>query len=130
LGLLFLVISLSPVYVKSLEEKFVGLSVPSYKLKQWFDRDKTVFFDCEKADKSVCLRHILEKTDIPEFAVFFIVKENATYSFMDVKFRNLGTETLEHFIERYERQLKSMTKLSLQSRKIEYVEIVGFSYEL
>ena len=89
-----------------------------------------IFFDCEKGDKMACLRHILEKTNIPYFAVFFIVKENATYGFMDVKYRKLGKETLEHFIKRYEQQLKSMTKMSLQPRKMEYVELVGFSYEL
>jgi hypothetical protein len=125
-----LVISSSTGYVKSLEEKFVGLSVPSYKLRKWFDKDKLIFFDCEKGDKSACLSHLLEKTNIPYFAVFFIVKENVTYSFMDVKYRNLGKETLEHFIKRYEQQLKSMTKMSLQPRKMEYVELVGFSYEL
>jgi hypothetical protein len=123
-------ISLTADYVKSLEEKNVGLSVPYYKLKEWFAKNKKIFFDCEKPDKSSCLQLILEKSDISAFKIFFIVKENESYRLMDVSFRNLGKETLEHFIERYERQLKSMTKLGLQSRKIEYVETVGYSYEV
>jgi hypothetical protein len=123
-------VSLTTDYVKSLEEKYAGLSVPSYKLKEWFAKNKKVFFDCEKPDKSVCLELILGKIDISAFKVFFVVKENGSYRFMDVRFRSLGKETLGHFIGRYERQLESMTKLSLQSRNIEYVETVGYSYEL
>ena len=129
-GLLFLVISPSITYTKSLEKKYSGLSVPRYKLMEWYDDEKQVFFDCDKADKNACLAKILEKTDIPEFVVFFIAKENDAYSFMDVTYRNLGKETLNHFITRYEKQLMNMTKMSLQLRKIEYVQNVGFSYEL
>ena len=123
-------ISLTVDYVKSLEEKHDGLSVPYYQLKEWFAKKQKIFFDCEKTDKLICLEPILEKTDFSAFKVFFVVKENGSYRFMDVRFRNLGKETLEHFIERYEHQLESMTKLSLQSRKIEYVETVGYSYEV
>ncbi|MEJ2241396.1 MAG: hypothetical protein P8Y18_04560 [Candidatus Bathyarchaeota archaeon] len=70
-----------------------------------------------------------EKTDISYFIVFFIVKKEDSYSFMDVNYRRLGKETLEHFINRYESQLKSMTQLSLKPRNIEYVETIGYSYE-
>jgi hypothetical protein len=128
-GLLFLVISSSITYAKSLEKKYSGLSVPRYKLMEWYDDEKQVFFDCNKADKNACLAKILEKTDIPEFVVFFIAKENGAYSFTDVSYRNLGKETLNHFVTRYEKQLMNMTKMSLQLRKIEYVQNVGFSYE-
>lgn len=124
-----LVISLTNDYVKSLEKEFAGLSVPSYKLKEWFAKSTKIFFDCKKPNKSICLKHFLEKSDISAFTVFSIVRENEICSFMDVRFRNLGKETLKHFIERYEHQLKSMTKLSLQSRKIEYIKTVGYSYE-
>jgi len=128
-GLLFLVISPSIAYAKSLEKKYSGLSVPRYKLKEGYDDEMQVFFDCEKADKTAYLEKILAKTDIPEFVVFFIVKENGAYRFMDVTYRNLGKETLTHFITRYKKQLMSMTKMSLQPRKIDYVQNVGFSYE-
>jgi hypothetical protein len=124
-----LVIAPSIMYKKSLEKKYSGLSVPSYKLMEWYDDEKQVFFDCKKADKNACLAKILEKTDIPDFVVFFIAKENDAYTFMDVTYRNLGKETLNHFINRYEKQLMNMTKMSLQLRKIEYVQNVGFSYE-
>jgi hypothetical protein len=96
---------------------------------EWHDDEKQVFFDCNKADKNACLAKILEMTDIPEFVVFFIAKENDVYSFTDVTFRNLGKETLNHFVTRYRKQLMNMTKMSLQLRKIEYVQNVGFSYE-
>jgi hypothetical protein len=48
---------------------------------------------------------------------------------MDVNYRNLGKETLKHFIKRYDSQLKSMTQLSLKPRKIDYIETAGFSYQ-
>jgi hypothetical protein len=116
-------------YVKSLEKKFSGLSVPSYKLKELFTKKLKIFFHCEKSDKSHCLYKILEKTDLTYFQVFFIAKTEESYKFMDVNYRNLGKETLEHFIKRYESQLKSMTQLSLKPRKIDYIETVGFSYQ-
>jgi phosphopentomutase len=48
---------------------------------------------------------------------------------MDVNFRNVGTETLEHFINRYHQQLETMTKLSLQTASREYVTCLGHGYE-
>ena len=125
----FVEISSTTDYKKSLEEKFNGLSVPSYKLKEWFTKKLKIFFHCKKPNKTFCLDQILEKTDIAFFTVFFIVKTEETYKFMDVNYRNLGKETLEHFIKRYESQLKSMTQLSLKPRKMEYVETVGYSYQ-
>jgi hypothetical protein len=125
----FVEISSTTDYVKSLEEKFSGLSVPSYKLKEWFTKKLKIFFNCEKSDKTLCLDKILEKTNLSGFKVFLIVKQEGCIKLMDVNYRNLGKETLEHFINRYESQLKSMTQLSLKSRKTEYIETVGYSYQ-
>jgi hypothetical protein len=122
-------ISSTTDYVKSLEEKFSGLSVPSYKLKEWFTKKLKIFFNCEKSDKTLCLDKILEKTNLSGFKVFLIVKQEGCIKLMDVNYRNLGKVTLEHFINRYESQLKSMTQLSLKSRKTEYIETVGYSYQ-
>jgi len=118
-------------YVSSLEEKYKGLKIPGYKLRKWFSDEQQVFFDCDADDKEACLRGILTKPDLSAFIIYLLVKDVATgsYSFMDVNFRNLGKETLEHFINRYHQQLESMTKLSLQTASREYVACLGHSYE-
>jgi len=120
------------LYVKSLKEKYEDLEVPSYKLREWFSKTDKVFFDCDESDKSSCLELILKQRNLVAFVIFFVVREkpSGSYKFMDASFRNLGKETLKHFIRRYHGQLESMTKLGLGSRGIEYVECVGYSYEL
>ena len=129
IGSVFVEIYSTLDYVKSLEKKFRDLSIPSYKLKEFFTQKLKIFFNCEKSDKTLCLNQILEKTDLSYFIVFFVVKKEDSFNFMDVNYRRLGKETLEHFINRYESQLKSMTQLSLKPRNIEYIETVGFSYQ-
>lgn len=121
-------ICLSVDFGKSLEEDYVGVEVPLYKLRKWFSEVEKVFFDCDGVEKVECLKAVLERDDFSDFVVFLIVKQEGSYQFMDIVFRNLGTETLKHFIKRYETQLSSMTKLSFQSRKIEYIKAVGYSY--
>ncbi|MGQ9565282.1 MAG: hypothetical protein ACUVT5_01880 [Candidatus Bathyarchaeales archaeon] len=119
-------------YAKILEQKYVGLKVPIYKLREWFATEQKIFFDCESPDKTACLSQILAKPDFPAFIIYLVVKDASTdnYDFMDVGFRNLmGLETLQHFINRYHAQLESMTKLSLQGVGREYVESVGHGYE-
>lgn len=122
----------SSLYVKSLKEKYEDLEVPSYKLREWFSKTDKVFFDCEESDKSSCLEPVLKQRNFVAFVIFFVVKDKSSgsYKFMDASFRNLGKEALKHFIRRYHKQLESMTKLGLGSRGIEYVECVGYSYEL
>jgi len=122
----------SNLYVKSLKEKYEDFEVPLYKLREWFSKTDKVFFDCEESDKSSCLEQIMKQRNFGAFVIFFVVREKSSgsYKFMDASFRNLGKETLKHFIRRYHGQLESMTKLGLGSRGIEYVECVGYSYEL
>ena len=119
------------LYAKSLKGKYKDLEVPSYKLREWFSKTDKVFFDCEESDKSSCLELILKQRNLVAFVIFFVVREkpSGSYKFMDASFRNLGKETLKHFIRRYHEQLESMTKLGLGSRGIEYVECAGYSYE-
>jgi hypothetical protein len=119
------------LYAKSLKGKYEDLEVPSYKLREWFSKTDKVFFDCEEPDKSSCLELILKQRNLVAFVIFFVVREKpgGSYKFMDASFRNLGKETLKHFINRYHEQLESMTKLGLGSRSIEYIECAGYSYE-
>jgi len=88
-----------------------------------------VFFNCEKPDKEDCLQTVLKYPGYTAFVIFFVAKEqNGRYKLMDASFRNLGTETLEHFITRFHSQLESMTKLGMQATGLEYVECIGHSY--
>jgi len=120
----------SASYAQSLKEKYPGFEIPSYKLREWFSTVHKVLFDCGRPDKRACLEKLLKKTDFGAFVIFFVVRESSgSYRFMDASFRNLGTETLERFMIRYHQQLESMTRLSLQSIGLEYVECVGHSYQ-
>jgi hypothetical protein len=122
-------IILASAYVDSLKQKYVGFDFPAYKLRQWFSKTHMVFFDCTEQDKASCLDTILKLTDLEAFTIFFVVKESSgIYKLMDASFRNLGTETLERFITRFHQQLESMTKLSVQTIGLEYVECIGHGY--
>ncbi len=120
------------LYAKSLKKKYEGLEVPIYKLREWFSKPDKIFFDCEESDKSSCLELVLKQRNLAAFVTFFVVREkpSGSYKLMDASFRNLGKETLKHFIRRYPEQLESMTKLGLGSRNIEYLACAGYSYEL
>jgi len=117
------------VYVDSLKQKYPGFDFPSYKLREWFSKSHMTFFDCKEQDKASCLEKILRLTNLEAFTIFFVVKDSSgTYKFMDANFRNLGTETLEHFIARFHQQLESMTKLSVQTIGLDYIECIGHGY--
>ena len=117
-------------YVEFLKEKYEGFEFPGYKLREWFSKSHQVFFDCAAKDRNVCIVHLLEQTDLEAFTIFFVVREKSGgYRFMDASFRNLGTETLDHFINRYHQQLESMTRLSIQTIGLEYIECIGHGYE-
>ena len=124
-------IILAKDYVSVLEKQRAGLKIPLYKLRRWFSNEQQVFFDCDADDKLSCLRDILVKPDLNTFIIYILAKDLTTggYSFMDVNFRNLGKETLEHFITRYHQQLESMTKLGLQTANREYAECIGHGYQ-
>jgi hypothetical protein len=47
---------------------------------------------------------------------------------MDIHFRNIGGETLEHFIPRYHSALEPAMKLSLQLAGSEYITCIRYSY--
>ena len=108
----------------------MGLKIPTYKLKKWFSSDQKIFFDCKDSDEVHCLEQILPNADFPAFVIYLIVKDaEKRYNFMDVSFRSLGKEMLEHLITRYHQQLETMTKLSLQRVGREFIECPGHSYQ-
>jgi len=116
-------------YVRSLEQKYLGLDFPAYKLRQWYSKACQVFFDCSESDKESCLQGILKNTDYAAFTIFFVAKKQGRgYRLLDASFRNLGTETLERFITRFHSQLESMTKLGMQATGLEYAECIGHGY--
>jgi len=117
-------------YVDFLKKEYKGFDFPVYKLREWFSESNQIFFDCKDQDKNTCLERVLKRTDLEAFTIFFVVKEpNGACKFMDASFRNLGTETLERFINRYHQQLESMTRLSIQTIGLQYVECIGHSYQ-
>lgn len=117
-------------YVEALKQKYQGFDIPTYKVRELFSETHQVFFDCKGPDKEACLQAALKKTDFAAFIIFFVVKEQSGgFKFMDASFRNLGTETLEHFIVRYHSQLESMTRLGVQTTGLEYVECIGHGYQ-
>jgi len=117
-------------YIETLKQKYQGFDFPDYKLRAWFSKTSQVFFDCEEPDKEGCLQAILKKTDFEAFTIFFVVKDQTgAFKFMDASFKNLGTETLEHFISRYHSQLESMTRLGFQTVGLEFIECIGHSYQ-
>lgn len=120
----------SSEYVESLKQEYPSFDFPSYKLRKWFETELQVFFDCDDSDSQMCLQRILRTTGFESFTIFFVVKDaSGDYKLMDASFRNLGTETLEHFISRFHSQLESMTKLGVQASGSEYIECIGHSYE-
>jgi hypothetical protein len=115
--------------VDSLKQKYQGIDVPFYKLREMFSKTHQVFFDCEEPNKQACLEKILRKTDYEAFMILFVAKEpSGTYRFMDASFKNIRAENLEHFITRFHSQLESMTKLGIQATGLEYLECAGHSY--
>lgn len=116
-------------YVELLRQRYPKLDFPAYKLRQWYSKTNLVFFDCKQPDKEACLHEVLKNTGYAAFIVFVVAKEQSgAYKLMDASFRNLGTESLEHFVTRFHSQLESMTRLGMQATGLEYIECVGHGY--
>ena len=58
-------------YNKTLQEKFKGLEIPTYKLRKWYSINHKIFFDCESSDKQNCLDQLLERKDLEKFTEEF-----------------------------------------------------------
>jgi len=117
-------------FIEKLRMEHGDFSVPSYKFKEWFSVDTKIFFDCEDA-LTACLERALTHSKFKAFTVFFIGRDASTgrWKIVDLKFRNLGKETLKHFIKRFHGQLEPSTMLGLQSSGLENIRCIGYSYE-
>lgn len=116
-------------YVQQLHARFSSLKVPVYKLKSWYSITHHVFFDCAGSDALACLDTILKQPHFHGFTVFVVVKDpQDTWQMMDIHFRNIGSENLEHFIPRFHAALEPATKLSLQLAGSKYITCIGYSY--
>jgi len=109
----------------------MGLRVPRYKFRRFFDSESKIFFDCEEADPATCLEHLLERKDFGDFVVLLLIKEEGSgnLKMLDVSYRNLGAETLKHFMNRYQTQFEPTIKMSLMASGLEYQRLIGYSYE-
>lgn len=122
---------LSNSYLEELEREFRGLRIPRYKFRGFFEEETRVFFDCEGGDPVACLEHVLGRSDLRDFVVLLLTKEreSGNLGVLDVSYRPLGTETLRHFMSRYQTQLEPAVKMSLMMGGLEYQRLIGFSYE-
>lgn len=121
----------SSSYLEELEREFGGLRIPLYKFRRFFEEETRVFFDCEGGDPVACLDQILERSDLRGFVVLLLTKEGESEKLgvLDISYRNLGTETLRHFMSRYQSILEPAVKSSLMLGGMEYLRLIGFSYE-
>ncbi len=115
----------------SLRERFGPIEIPAYKFREWYSRERGVFFDCEEGDTEACLERVMREEGYSFFTVFLVVREerDGGLKVMDVSFANIGRETLQRFMRRYESQLKPASVMSLQVAGKEFVEFLGASYE-
>ncbi|RLI33933.1 hypothetical protein DRO56_00470 [Candidatus Bathyarchaeota archaeon] len=118
-------------YLDRVEQEFRGLIIPRYKFRRFFEEETRIFFDCDDDDPMGCLKEILERRDLKEFVVLLLTKEKegGGLKVLDISYRNLGTETLRHFITRYQSQLEPTVKMSLMAGGLEYLALIGYSYE-
>ncbi|MCD6263521.1 hypothetical protein J7L60_03820 [Candidatus Bathyarchaeota archaeon] len=121
----------SNTYLDRIEREFRGLTIPRYKFRRFFEEETRIFFDCEDDDPMDCLKEILERRDLKEFVVLLLTKEKegGGLKVLDISYRTLGTETLRHFITRYQSQLEPTVKMSLMAGGLEYLSLIGYSYE-
>lgn len=117
--------------LEPIQEEFESLEVPLYKFRGFFSEDKQVFFDCENSETLQCLNENLKRRDHDYFIVFLLVKniESGKLLVMDVRYANIGGETLEHFIDRYNSHLKPSSIMSLEAGGKELIRYLGYSYE-
>ena len=76
-------------YVKSLEEKYVNLQVPSYNLKAWYSQREKVFFNCSNPEKDACLESILAKCDFQRCLTLCTTTFQKTWRDLGTKMRTI-----------------------------------------
>jgi len=117
-------------FLAQLEKQFLGLHVPIYKFRRAFDENNKVFFDAEGSQSEASLDQLLSRQDLKSFAVFLLIKTNdGNLRVLDVSFSNLGSETLNKFMNRFPNQLKPTLRMSQVAEGSQLVRVIGFSYK-
>jgi hypothetical protein len=117
-------------FIAQLEKQFPGLHVPIYKFRRAFDENKKVFFDADGSQSEASLDLLLSRQDLKSFVVFLLIKTNdGNLRVLDVSFSNLGSETLNKFMNRFPNQLEPTLRMSQVAEGSELVRVIGFSYK-
>lgn len=121
-------------YMKEIAKRYVNLSYDPAIFKAWFTKAKKIFFQCsETKNEEVCLKKVLARQNFEEFVIISVIKEaddagKDSYSVDESRFKRLGKETLEAFINRYQKNLQEPVALSMQLFNKQQMEVIGFSY--
>jgi hypothetical protein len=121
-------------YMKEITDRFVGLQYDPSSFKTFFAKTKKIFFQCaEMANSESCLKKVLTRQDFEEFVIISVIKETDesgkdSFSVDESRFKRLGKENLEAFINRYQKNLQEPMALSMQLFNKQQMEVIGFSY--
>jgi len=121
-------------YVKEIASRFVGLRFDLGSFKAFFTRTKKIFFQCaETIDDESCLRKVLARQDFEEFVIISVIKETdesgkESFSVDESRFKRIGKENIEAFINRYQKNLQEPMALSMQLFNKQQMEVIGFTY--
>ncbi len=127
-------IILSADYLSELTKRYENLRYDPGTMKTWFAKTKKIFFQCGKADDNeVCLKKITSRQDFEEFIIVSVIKETDeagkdSYSIDESRFKRLGKENIEAFINRYQKNLQEPMALSMQLFNKQQMEVIGFTY--
>lgn len=117
--------------LESIQEELESFEIPYYKFHRLYSKKKKVFFNCQNNGTIQCLNANLKREDHDYFIVFLLVKNIGSDKpfVMDVRFPNISRESLEHFIDRYNSQLKSSNIMNLEASGKTLIRYLGYSYE-
>lgn len=121
--------------IKTLEETYGRVRYDPSSLRQWFSQVKRVFFACDEVDKLGFLERLLKRPDLDEFVVYALGEETKPAAdgrkscvIKTISYRNLGNQTLENFITRFQAFLETPMGLELQLHNLIYRKTLGFGY--
>jgi hypothetical protein len=124
----------TPDYLKELAERYSDLRYDPSSIKPWFAKMKRIFFQCGPAEnKDACLKKTLGRQDFEEFVIISVIKEGEetgqpNFLIDEARFKRLGKENIEGFINRYQKNLREPVALSMQLFNRQQMEVIGFSY--
>ena len=120
-------------YLSQLERRHGPFKLDVSPLRGLFSLENRVFFDCFDRDVEKCLREVLNAMDMDHFLVLYLARKKSGQGtegkvLREAVFKNISKETIRHFAARFEKTLERVTKLSVESAGLQYMECVGFSY--